>query len=360
MRIGLVIGSLGLGGSERVSIRLTSFWLKQGHEVVFFTTKKKPSHEYSLPIHAHRYDCFDENPFFLIGKLRHNLKWQKPDVLIAMGVPISLYVVPSLMFLHIPLVVAERGNPDSLAVKRRTRTLSKLSIKFAQGLVFQTEYAQKHYKITARQSSRIILNPLDVSALPEVGSVYHKKKIVAVGRLVIEKNYGLLLNAFSKFSSLHPEYILEIYGDGPEREKIANLRNSLTCADKIKLMGARDDVLTRIADAEIYVLTSISEGMPNSLMEAMAIGLPVIATNCPAGGCASLIESGRNGILIPMNDESALVSAMELLVHDFDIRKALSENALQIRETCNQEKIGQEWISFLTEIQANRSGKKIR
>ena len=121
------------------------------------------------------------------------------------------------------------------------------------------------------------------------------KRIVAVGRLEAQKNYPLLIKAFYLISNEFKDYIVEIYGEGQERSELSKLINELNLNNRVLLMGRHSDVHERIKDASLYVLSSDYEGMPNALMEAMALGLPCIATNCSGGGPKTLITNEVNG-----------------------------------------------------------------
>lgn len=344
MKIGIIIGSLGYGGAERVTIRLAEWFIKKKYQVSIYTTMEPPLKEYVKPNRVVRYLCHKERgKISRIRKLRSTIKIDKPDVVIIMDTPMCVFAVPALIGLKIPYLVSERSYPKTNAIRRTTKYLAHFLMNFADGFIFQTEGAKQYYNKWIQKRSFIIKNPLVLSEMPMPYMGERTKRVVAVGRLIKAKNYPLLIEAFDSFVSEYPEYSLEIYGDGPERNKIKDKINGTYNKNKIILMGIKKDVLSKIQDAEIYVLSSDLEGMPNSLMEAMALGIPTISTNCPPGGPAALINNKVNGILIPVGNVIELRNSLKMLASNKDFRNKLSVNALKIREQVSIETIGIEW-----------------
>ena len=348
MRIGIIIGSLGFGGAERVTIRLAEWWIKKNWNVSIFTTMCPPEHEYKLPPGANRIYChMNGSGVSLIKTLRNSIKNDRPDVVIIMDTPMCVYCVPALLGLRIPFIVSERSAPNTNAIKKITRYLSHFFMNAADGFVFQTNGAKKYYNNRIQKRSDVIANPLDLDTLPEPFHGQKSKRIVAVGRLIPAKNYPLLINAFERFLESHYDFCLEIYGDGPERAKIEHIVSKSPAAQKIHLMGSYSDVLQRITDAAVYVLSSNLEGMPNALIEAMALGIPSISTDCPPGGPADLITNMENGLLVPINDPSKLADAMGVLVDNCEFSENISKNSVNIRERLKIDVIGAKWDSAI-------------
>ena len=148
----------------------------------------------------------------------------------------------------------------------------------ADGCVFQTKQAQDYYKNILRCESIVLRNPLNPDFKVSPYSGQRKKKIVTMGRLSEEKNQALLIRAFAKIADKYPEYMVEIYGDGPLHDELDQLIQKVGMEGRVLLMGRKNNVQQYIQDASVFVLCSNSEGMPNALLEAMALGLPSIAT----------------------------------------------------------------------------------
>lgn len=220
----------------------------------------------------------------------------------------------------------------------------------AEGLILQTERAREYFPVNIRKKSVVIPNPIHRDAVRKSFEGKRKKEIVAVGRLIPEKNYLLLLQAYKKISKRFPDYKLVIYGSGPLKQKLSTLikRWKLECS--VQLAGQKDDVYDRIYQASLFVMSSDHEGMPNALMEAMALGLPVVATDCPCGGPAFLIKNGFNGILVKPKDAAGLASAMEMILSHPELARKLGRHAGEIAQSIAPEKIYRQWGMYLNKI----------
>ena len=349
MKIGIIIGSLGIGGAERVSTRLAEWWITQNVDVSFYTTMAIPKKEYIISSKIKRFSCYKQSKTNTIQELRETIKEDKPNVVIIMDTPMCVFAVPALLGTGIPFVVSERSDPKNANVRKITRIVSHLLMQFANGFVFQTTGARDYYPKTIFNRSVVIANPLVVSEIPDPFEGKRKKTVVAIGRLITAKNYPLLFKAFEQFYSIHTDYTLEVYGDGVEKDNLVNLIDTMSVKDKIHLNGARSDVLECAVDSGMFVLSSDLEGMPNALIEALAIGIPSISTNCPPGGPADLVEDGVNGLLVDVGDVEGLCSAMCRLADDNDFASSLSKNGVKIREKLNIDNIGNMWLGFLME-----------
>ena len=115
-------------------------------------------------------------------------------------------------------------------------------------------------------------------------------------------------------------------------------------------MGSSNDLEKEIPKGEIYAYSSDYEGMPNSLLEAMAMGMPVVSTDCPCGGPKAVIRDGENGFLIPVGDEDALADRMIRLIEDKELQKRFSENARKIEDVGSIEAIYKQWKEYLEEV----------
>ncbi len=140
------------------------------------------------------------------------------------------------------------------------------------------------------------------------------------------------MQAFSDFHKEYPDYVLEIYGKGELEETLKKNTAEMGLGERVIWHGFCPDVRKRIADAGMYVLSSDFEGISNSMLEAMAMGIPVIATDCPIGGCAEYIQNGKNGLLVPVGDRKAMADAMKRLAEDQGLAASVSENGSRIRE----------------------------
>ena len=165
-----------------------------------------------------------------------------------------------------------------------------------------------------------------------------------------QKNQIFLIESFVESGLIDEGYILKIYGEGILRDKIQKKINDNDIGKYVILAGNVDNIFEHILDAACFVLPSLYEGMPNALMEAMSLGLPCISTDCPCGGPRSLIQSGKNGILVKIDDKYQLIESMIQIVKDKELAKKIGMYALRIRQTHSIEKICNNWEKIIMEI----------
>lgn len=347
MKVMIAIGNRSVGGAQRVAMHLCK-WInnKSGSSAVIVSLKSTVGKTYNMT----EQKCVDLQNSHTIKQLVKTIKEIKPDVVISLGVPMVVYTVPACKLADVKHVISERNDPAHFAGKNIIKKLSRLLLKLGDGFVFQTNDASDFYGM--KKESIVIPNPLaDESAFPsESKEGSRKKTIVTAGRLVDQKNHTLLINAFADVVEKHPEYKLIIWGEGPDREKLESHVAAHGMEGKVILPGATDQLLREINDAGMFVLSSDFEGMPNALMEAMALGLPCISTDCPCGGPKDLIDSGRNGLLVPVNDKDAMAAAILNYIENPAFADKCGNCAIEIRETHKLENICQRWYDFLSKV----------
>lgn len=358
-KIALFISSLQKGGSERVMVNLAEYFYRNNYEVILVTQYKKED-EYEISPQIKRvYSEPDENKlnggriknfitrFFT---LRDIWKKYKPDIVLAFLGKNNLMAIATSFFLPNKVVVSVRGEPTMEYEGKLMQTIAKFMFNFADGIVLQTERAKDFFGKKVKNKSVILLNPLNPAFL-DVKYVGEKRdRIVAVGRIDENKNQEMLIHAFDKIATEYPQVSLSIYGDGCRKDNIAAMIKEKKLEDRIILEGNVTDVAEKIKDARIFTLTSNTEGMPNSLMEAMALGLVVISTDCPCGGPATLIQNGENGILIPVGDAYALADALRQVLADKVFADRLGENAYESSKKFDPEIVNKEWEDFLIKL----------
>ena len=160
----------------------------------------------------------------------------------------------------------------------------------------------------------------------------------------------MLIKAFAIFSKEHPDYILEIYGEGEQEPKIKKMVKKLGLDKKVRFMGYVDNVSERIAEAACFAMSSNFEGMPNALIEAMCIGLPCVAVDCDGGGVRELIKNGVDGFIVEKGDAKELAVKLAKVVDDDKLAAKLSENALEMRKKLKSDKIYSKWVSAIKKV----------
>ncbi len=250
------------------------------------------------------------------------------------------------------LIISERGDPCQSLWTKTTMAFIKNEFEKTDGFVFQSPDVQKWYEENTGVRGTVIFNPIKAD-LPEPFTGERKKAIVNFCRINPQKNIPLLLDAFEKFSESFPEYELHIYGDASSESDVRyyndaiEKKNSLMSKDKIHFFPARKDIHNVIRDYSMFVSSSDFEGMSNSMLEAMALGLPCVCTDCPAGGARAVIKDGENGLLVPVNDAEALADAMCSVVSVDGLAEKLSRNSVKVREEQSLEKIIDKWMEVI-------------
>jgi len=326
-KIAFFLGSLARGGAERVISNLSQDYAKNGWKtnICLLLSYKI---QYPLDTSTEVIDISGSTtsrmlriPYWL-KEIRHFIKIEKPDYIIAFAARINLLVILACIGLDTRIIISERNDPRFDGRGRIVNFLTKILYPKARCLVFQTKRAQEYFSERIKKNSCIIPNPIYVSCL---ASPIKKKKIVTIGRLTQQKNQKMLIAAFSKILPVYKDYQLEIFGDGELRNELFAYSKELGIQDSVMFNGVVQNIHERISDAEIFVLSSDYEGLSNALLEAMMMGLACISTRC--AGADEYIIDGGNGLLIPVNDEKALVNAIELLLDDKNLRIMIGKNA---------------------------------
>jgi len=351
-KVVFVISSLGKGGAERVVSSLANSLCNKDYDVsVILVTANRIVYKVDERIKIYNLNGEGINKKTFIGRMRTRIKNIKktinainPDVVVSFLSSINIETAFAMKKLKTPLIVSERNDPAIDPQSRIKRLLRKIAYKRPNGFVFQTPDAQKYFNKKIQNRSRIILNPL-TEKLPEPYVGERDNRVVAVGRLEPQKNYRFLLDAFAEFIKIHPEYILEIYGDG--EQNIQAVIEEKQLQDKVILKGFSKTVLEDIKSAGMYVMSSKYEGLPNALMEAMALGLPCISTDCPCGGPRLLIRDKENGLLVPLNNVESLVTAMQYVAENKENASQMAEKATKLKEIANLEAITNQWMEYI-------------
>lgn len=351
MKLMMVITGMQSGGAERVMATLCNELVKR-HSIRLLSMKAAVT-DYYLDPRIEFFGIKQNNKSFIKSSLfvKKHIKAWKPDIVLSFMTKSNIIALTSkiMMKTNIPFVIAERANPYNAPVI--LKWIRRFLYKKADGCVYQTQQAQRYYERIVKCESVILKNPLNpcfVDSVPYTG--IRKRKIVTVGRLSEEKNQKLLINAFGLLADKYSEYIVEIYGEGPLHKNLEQHIAACKLQERVFLMGRKENIKECIRDSEIFVLSSNSEGMPNALLEAMALGLACVATDCPIGGVADIINNNENGILISMNNMEALSDSLEKLMTDSSFSERLRNNATNVVEDYSADRICQQWEQYLLKM----------
>ena len=247
------------------------------------------------------------------------------------------------------VIMAEFSSPqDEFEKNAPENKLKERYFKLCDGFIFQTEGQREFYSYLKNINTRIIPNPIEIISVEATG--VRSKEIVNFCRLSTAKNIPLLIDAFSRLHKEYPDYKVVIYGEGPEKQNIQNRIKENRLEDNVELRPFAPNVLALICDCAMFVSSSDREGISNSMIEAMAIGLPTICTDCPAGGARMMIRPYENGILTPVGDEEALYKAMKYMIENPDKAERMGKQAMEVREVLRKDKILNMWVQFIEEV----------
>lgn len=361
MRIVLFIGCLCGGGAERVVANLANHLAEEGHDTTVLTVSTEQTYHISPAVKWVKLCSESERqlPHKLLNVLRMGrlicfFLTFRTDVYLTFLPKLSKTILRFRKLIKVPIILAERADPGTYYRENpKNRNMMELYYPRADAFVFQTTDARDFYAETLglrNMKCTVIPNAVNTAFVGKSYEGKRSKRIVSAGRLDEQKNYSLLIDAFAEFKKIMPGYQLVIYGEGPKRSALEKRIADLSLTECVFLPGRTDQIVEAIRDASLFVLPSDYEGMPNALAEAMALGLPCIATDCPAGGSRFLIDDGKTGILIPVRDQKALVDAMMKVLSDDEMAKMLANNARKIADELTPEKTYGAWEKFITDV----------
>ena len=347
-----LIAQLGNGGAERVSTELANEMHRRGYRIsiiVFNDTLTEYEVDAGIDVRILEKPENKVGFFKRVSLLRKKIDSISPDYIIELGFA-GRYLYLGGISRKYRVITSCRNAPSlycSDGLKNKLwRVVRDKYQKQSYKIVFQTEDAKRYFADSIQKKSKIIPNPIK-EGLPERYEGRRDKRIVAFSRLNKQKNLTMLLKGYALFREKHPDYSLEIYGRGEELNNLIQEAQILGISETVRFCGFCPDIHNKILSARMFVSTSDYEGISNSMLEALGIGLPVICTDCPVGGARMAIESGVNGILIPVRDQDALVREMNRLAEDDILVESMSSNAVAIKERLSIRTIADEWISLM-------------
>ena len=210
-----------------------------------------------------------------------------------------------------------------------------------------------------QHNDNVIVLPNPITFTHAFVSSLEKKTVSAAGRLCRQKNYDLLIDSWLLVHQSHPDWVLEIWGDGPDRNRLSQKISDLQLGQSVLLKGYDKDVISKLSNSSIFVLSSLYEGLPLVIIEAMSCGVPVVATACPCGP-KDLITDGQNGFLVPVGNKNALAGGICHLIEDSSLRKQMGGYALEASKQYSIERITTRWMNLFEELVTERDKKAHR
>jgi glycosyltransferase involved in cell wall biosynthesis len=362
MRLLIYIHSLENGGAERVVANLANHWVALGWDITLVTVASRARDFYALDPAVRRIalDLPGNRRNVLAGfwrtarrvhALRRVLRAVRPDVALS-----------AMHTANVVLALAARGLP-------RLRTIGSehnFPPKSPMGVIWETLRRHAYGRLDAvvaltqecaawlaahslARKILVIPNPVswplahhvphvDPAALCGAG----RRIVLGVGRLSAEKNFAALIAVFARLAPAHPDWDLVIVGDGPLRAELAAQARALGLQDRVLLPGSAGNVGDWYAHADLYAMSSHFEGFPNTLVEAMAYGLPAVSFDCDTGP-RDIIRHQVDGLLVAAGDAEALHGGLDRLMRDAALRSAFAARAVEARQRFSMTRISRMW-----------------
>ncbi|AOZ07321.1 glycosyltransferase family 4 protein [Cupriavidus malaysiensis] len=358
LRLCFLTGTLNaVAGAERMTATMANALASQGYAVTILSLWDSAS---CFPLHpaVNHQALFAHRPSFkrayatTVAGIRHHLRENKTAVLVEVDPMLSFFALPAALGLGVRHIAWEHCHFDEDLGKPARRLARRLAARFYEAVVVLTERDRRRWLQALRPRSRIacIPNPLPFS-MPEQASSRTAKTVLAVGRLVAAKGFDVLLRAWAEVAPLAPDWRLTIVGEGDERVALEALRDELGLGACVTLPGICADVTAAYSQASVFCLSSRYEGFGLVLVEAMAFGLPIVATDCETGP-RELLEPGRDAIVVPVGQPAPLARALAHMISHPGEAAILGEAARQKASGFLPEPIIQRWEALLDRCDA--------
>ena len=363
MKVTFILSALFAAGAERVISIMATYWARKGWGVTILSLdngETPPFFEIDPAVCRMSLGLLGDSAGLIAG-IRNNLKRvlmlrraiirSQPHTVISFVDKTNVLTLFATLGLKLEVMVSERTDPYQYSIGRIWGGLRWWVYSRADRIVVQTRGAQEYFLPKFQRRVTVIPNPV-LPASSNHATLNNRATacmILAMGRLSKEKGFDDLLYAFRKVNDQHPGCTLTIIGEGPERGELELLRERLGLSGCVLLPGLVTTIEVFLRQASMFVLSSRFEGFPNALCEAMAYGLPVIATDCRSGP-REIIRDGEDGLLVPPGDLDALAAAMDSLMSDPERRARLGGRAMDITQRFGVEKVMGMWEKILEPI----------
>lgn len=357
-----VIPSMDCGGAERVLSLMANYWVNRGWSVSIVSLRSREQFSF-YPLDP-RIGCINlitpRDELTLLSRLtnlssrlcglRKAVVGIHPDVVIAFLEWASVETLLALLGLRVPIVVSVRSDPRFDPPERKLRFLRSMLFPLSAAVVFQSTWAVSCFSKWIQRKAVVIPNAVQLppAVIPEADR-QRENSIAAAGRLTQQKGFDILLSAFALISTRYPDWRLNIYGDGPDRTKLDQQIGRLGLESQASLRGTTENLYRELCASEIFVLPSRWEGFPNALCEAMALGLPVVAS-ATSGAVPDIVHNQVNGILVTPANIQGLADALERLIRDSDLRQRLGSRAAEIVDRYSVGGVMDEWTKLVLRL----------
>lgn len=346
----MIIRRLRYSGAYKMFMWLSQALDDSGNEVTVCTWNKSDVETLPDKIKWIQLDL-DGKGFMTVSRaIRKVAKEVDADVSISFLLDGNVYNTIGCMGRRTKSVICERNDPFKPGYYKLK--FWKPLFRFADGAVFQLPKVAEYYN-NIKGITAVIPNPVLSKNKYNLESFEERPNVINVlGRLdIFQKRHDVMIDAFSIFVKQYPNYKLVFYGDGPDKNKMEKQVERLGIEGSVEFAGITNKPMDVMSSNKIFVLTSDFEGIPNSLIEAMSIGLPCISTDCRPGGARFLIEDGVNGFIVSTNDAKAIADKMEWFVCNPTNANEIGQRAKQIVDKYSEAYITELWNKYLSKLQ---------
>ena len=365
MKIILLVSSMGSGGAERVAATLVNAWAERGDSVTlvatfsgrgtcFYPVTSKVRFVYLADLSAgRRRGLLGYASRFMA--LRALIRSSEPDVVVSFLTNVNVAGILASTGLGIPVIACEHNDPSADGRSTFWRLLCRLVYPRASAVTVLTDNVVTPFRAMVPRVAHIAVmpNPLpdelfqQPRAAPDPTA---RRRLISVGRLHPQKNYGLLIDTFASLANEFPQWDLWIWGDGQERVQLEAQIAQRSMAGRIVLAGVTPSVWVEMARSDAFVMSSRFEGFGLALAESMALGVPAVAFDCPSGP-RQLTRDGNDALLVAPGDAQAMADALRRLLADESLRAELGrKGAISMRERYSVHAVMRIWDDLFARV----------
>jgi len=358
-RLAFVISNMVVGGAARVASILCAEWVASGHEVHLITFEKPGTasiysidpnvvrHQIGLSVSAKNLVGVVSNNAARVIRLRRTLKEVRPTAVISFLLNANITAVLAARGLGIPVLISDRNHPQHDKISTVRGRVREFVYPYADRICVQTENIRTWYHQNLHLDAVVIPNPVRVvnvgAAARPMREISRRRRATSIGRLAYQKGLDRLIDAFALICTDVPDWELVIYGTGEERGSLERQIAGHELEHRILLMGMTTDAMGELFASDLYVHAARYEGYPNAILEALAAGLCVVATDCP-GATAEILAGGEYGILVPDGEAESLAAGMKKAMTDNSVRTCFARRAPQAITNIAAADVAQRWL----------------